>query len=171
MYYYISLSCGLCLSNIQYKICPPFCLNEAKFCAWKCKIQNKNKIKQYQCCWLSVNNIATKMKLRNSWQVNTRWLILNIKILLLFVCAIAVQCICGGIWGVSNDALQVCLHQHHILAHLPCQHSCGDRCHCHNHVLPWILGWHERESMHAHQCKSETMLIIEALLIFILDYV
>lgn len=145
-------------------------------CKMQKQKQNKTNQKLFQCCWLSVKcyilMLLIKMtRLRNSFRANTRWLIQNVNIFnAFFVCAVAVQCICGGIWGISNDPLQVRLHQHLILAHLPCQHSCGDRCHCHMRVFPWIFGQPERESMHAHQCKYEAMLIIDILLIFILDY-
>lgn len=61
----------------------------------------------------------------------------------------------GGVRGIPDDALQVRLSGHHLLAHLPGQRARGDRCHRHLRLLPGSAGRHEGEPLHAHHCEWE----------------
>ena len=71
-------------------------------------------------------------------------------------CGLAVRCVCCGIWGVPDDALQVQLPDHLILAHPTCQHPGGHWHHRHLCVLPRDPGCPEGKSLHAYNCKCAT---------------
>ena len=68
-------------------------------------------------------------------------------------CGLAVRCVCSGVWGVPDDALQVQFPDHLILAHPTCQHTGGQWHHRHLCVLPRDPGCPEGKSLHAYNCK------------------
>lgn len=68
-----------------------------------------------------------------------------------------VWCVCGGLRRVSDDSFKVHVSGHVVLAHLPSQHSGGDRDHRDLCVLPGNPGGDEGEPLHAHLSEYQNV--------------